>query len=116
VLLEQFGTRGADDQTEALLAEAQGALFAALPAEEMDLDVPESAEQAQRRWREQLATWRTEAEVRCEPRIRALVLEQLANADGIAQQAAQGSGSLAGRVASWMARCGASRQRGPAMS
>jgi hypothetical protein len=31
-LLDQFGTRGAEAQIEALLAEAQGALLAALPA------------------------------------------------------------------------------------
>jgi hypothetical protein len=100
VLLEQFGTRGAEDQLEALLAEGQGALLAALPAQELDLEGLESAEEAQRRWREQLAIWRTEAEVRCEPRIRALVLEQLASADDIAQQAAQGLGLLDG----WQSR------------
>jgi hypothetical protein len=96
VLLEQFGTRGAEEQIEALLAEGQGALLAALPAEEIDLEGLESAEAAQRRWREQLASWRNEAEARCESRIRALVLERAADAGDVAQQAAQGAGSLAG--------------------
>src|SRR6185436_1740819 len=36
-LLDHFGTRGAEEQLEALLAEGQGALLAALPAEAMDL-------------------------------------------------------------------------------
>ena len=50
-LLEQFGTHGAEAQIEALLAEGQGALLAALPTEAMELDALESTEQAQRRWR-----------------------------------------------------------------
>jgi hypothetical protein len=95
-LLEQFGTRGAEDQIEALLAEGQGAMLAALPAQELEFEERAGAEDAQQRWREQLARWRAEAEARCEPRIRALVLEQVANAADSAQQAAQGLGSLDG--------------------
>jgi hypothetical protein len=96
VLLEQFGTRAAEDQIEALLAEGQGALLAAVSADEMDLEGLESRENAQRCWRGQLARWRNEAEARCEPQIRAVVLEQAEEAGDIAQQAAQGAGSLAG--------------------
>jgi hypothetical protein len=96
LLLEQFGTRSAENQIEALLAEGQGALLAALPAQELDLEGLESTETAQRRWREQLASWRNEAEARCESRIRAVVLGQPEEAGDIAQQAAQGSGSLEG--------------------
>ncbi|MEO8178743.1 MAG: hypothetical protein ABI895_07915 [Deltaproteobacteria bacterium] len=95
ILLEQLGTRGAEEQLEALLAEGQGALLAALPAVELDLEGLESAEEAQRRWREQLASWRQQAEARCEARIRTVVLERVVNADDIAQQAAQGGSSLA---------------------
>src|SRR6185436_13758499 len=85
-LLDQFGTRGAEAQVEALLAEGQGSLLAALPAGAMDLEALESGE-AQQRWREQLASWRTEAEERCESQIRATVLERAeANAGDVAEQ------------------------------
>jgi hypothetical protein len=97
-LLEQFGTRSAEDQVEALLAEGQGALLAALPAERMDREgsAEAEAEETQRRWREQLASWRNEAEVRCESRIRATVREPAAIASDVGVQAAHGLGSLAG--------------------
>jgi hypothetical protein len=95
-LLDQFGTHGAEDQIEALLAEAQGALLAALPAEVMALEALEPAEAAQQRWREQLAGWRNEAEARCEVGIRAALLEPAASANGFAVQAAAGLGWLEG--------------------
>jgi len=96
-LLDQFGTRGAEAQIEALLAEGQGALLAALPAGAVELEAVEWAESAQQRWREQLASWRGEAEERCESRIRAAVLERAgANAGAIAEQAAEGMSSLDG--------------------
>jgi len=94
-LLDHFGTHGAEEQLEALLAEGQGALLAALPAEAMDLQALDAEREAQQRWREQLARWRDEAERCCEPRIRAAVLEP-ARAGEVARQAAQGSESLEG--------------------
>jgi hypothetical protein len=99
-LLEQFGTCSAEEQLEALLAEGQGALLAALPAGAMDVEVLDAVEGAQRRWREQLARWREEAEQRCEPRIRDAVLSRSvdtgANSGAVALQAARGSASLDG--------------------
>jgi hypothetical protein len=95
-LLEQFGTRSAEDQVEALLAEGQGALLAALPAGSLELEERDSMAEAQQRWREQLGRWRTEAEARCEPWIRAAVLEPTASDSAVALQAAQGMGSLEG--------------------
>src|SRR6185436_19329216 len=41
-LLDHFGTHGAEEQLEALLAEGQGALLAALPAEAMELEALEA--------------------------------------------------------------------------
>ena len=99
-LLDHFGTHGAEEQLEALLAEGQGALLAALPAEAMDLQALDAEREAQQRWREQLARWRDEAEGCCEPRIRAAVLApallESARAGEVARQAAQGSESLEG--------------------
>src|SRR6185436_13561992 len=58
-LLDQFGTRGAEAQIEALLAEGQGALLAALPAGALELELEglDSRAEAQQRWREQLGRW-----------------------------------------------------------
>ncbi|MEO8184079.1 MAG: hypothetical protein ABI895_35110 [Deltaproteobacteria bacterium] len=95
-LLDQFGTRSAEAQIEALLAEGQGAPLATLPAGAVELDGVEWAESAQQRWREQLARWRSEAEERCESQIRTAVLERAdANAGAIAEQAG-GMSSLDG--------------------
>jgi hypothetical protein len=99
-LLEQFGTRGAEEQVEALLAEGQAALLAELPPGALDLEGLDRTEQAQQRWREQLGRWRTEAEARCEPQIRAALLERSANAGTVALLAAQGMSSLEG----WQSR------------
>ena len=99
-LLDQLGTRGAEEQVEALLAEGQGALLAALPAGALDLEGLESTERAQQRWREQLACWRSEAELRCEPRIRAAVLERAESSNAVSLLAAQGMSSLEG----WQSR------------
>jgi hypothetical protein len=73
-LLEQLGTHGAEAQVEALLAEGQGTLLAALPAGTLDLDRLESVDAAQRRWLQELARWRAEAEARCEEHFRDSVL------------------------------------------
>ena len=95
-LLDQFGTRGAEAQVEALLAEGQGALLAALPGGALDREGLDPMAEAQQRWREQLGRWRTEAETRCEPRIRAAVLERAESSNAVALQAAQGLSSLEG--------------------
>jgi hypothetical protein len=95
-LLDQFGTQGAEDQVEALLAEGQGALLAALPAGALELEGVDAMGEAQQRWREQLGHWRSEAEARCEPRIRAAVLERAASESVVALLAAQGMSSLEG--------------------
>jgi|GEM_PF-297279 len=73
-LLEQLGTHGAEAQVEALLAEGQGTLLAELPADTLDMDRLEGMDTAQRRWLEELARWRAEAEARCEEHIRDAVL------------------------------------------
>jgi HAMP domain-containing protein len=69
-LLEQLGVHGNDAQVEALLAEGQGNLLAALPAEWLDLDRLESVDTAQRSWVRELGRWRAEAEARCEEHFR----------------------------------------------
>jgi hypothetical protein len=77
----------------------------------------ESTAQAQLRWREQLACWRSEAELRCEPRIRAAVLERAESSNAVALLAAQGMSSLAGwKSASWTVKCGGFQQRWPSTS
>jgi len=73
-LLEQLGTHGAEAQVEALLAEGQGTLLAALPAGTLDMDRLEGMDAAQRRWLRELARWRAESEARCEEHIRDAVL------------------------------------------
>jgi hypothetical protein len=88
-LLDGLGTHGMEDRVEALLAEAQSALLAALPASAMDPDELEAANAAQQRWRVQLACWREESEARCEPRIRALAHPMPAG-----NVAAQGSSAI----------------------
>jgi hypothetical protein len=69
-LLEQLGAHGDDAQVEALLAEAQGNLLAALPSEWLDLERLERVDTAQRTWVSELSRWRVEAEVRCEEHFR----------------------------------------------
>jgi hypothetical protein len=69
-LLEQLGAHGDDAQVEALLAEAQGNLLAALPSEWLDLERLERVDTAQRTWVSELSRWRAEAEVRCEEHFR----------------------------------------------
>lgn len=69
LLLEQLGVRGGDAQVEALLAEGQGTLLAALPGGTLDLERLESGRAAQQRWVRELARWRVEAEALCEERV-----------------------------------------------
>jgi len=68
-LLEQLGERGAVEQSDALLAEAQSTLLALLPSGSLDLTRVQEGTVAQRRWLEQLERWRAEAEVLCEKNI-----------------------------------------------
>ncbi len=65
-LLEQLGTKGTTEQLEALLAEGQESLLAALPRGSIDPEALELSDAAQQRWREQLRRWQTTAEERCE--------------------------------------------------
>jgi hypothetical protein len=73
-LLEQLGVHGADAQVEALLAEGQGTLLAALPAGSPDLDRSGGVDAAQHRWLEELGRWRAAAEALCEKNFRDSVL------------------------------------------
>jgi hypothetical protein len=68
-LLDQLGERGVANQTEALLAEAQGTLLALLPGGAIDLGCSRGADMAQQRWLEQLRRWRAEAEALCERQV-----------------------------------------------
>jgi hypothetical protein len=96
-LLGQLGTHGADAQLDALLAEGQGTLLAALPTGALDHESWQAVASDQQRWLEELARWRTEAEVRCEARIRDFLRENAAPAPvrgALARAAALGMGSL----------------------
>jgi hypothetical protein len=68
-LLGQLGVHGMDAQSEALLAEGQGTLLAALPEGAIDYEQWEECDTVQRRWVQQLGRWRAEAEALCEERI-----------------------------------------------
>jgi len=59
-LLESLGTRDASEQIEALLAEGQDTLLAALPRGALDLDELELVDRALERWQDQLRRWRAE--------------------------------------------------------
>jgi len=69
-LLVQLGVHGADAQVEALLAEGQGALLAALPAGWLDLERLERVDTAQRSWLRELSHCREHAEALCEKHFR----------------------------------------------
>jgi hypothetical protein len=69
-LLEQLGVHGNDALVEALLAEAQGNLLAALPVGWLDLERLERVDTAQRSWVRELSRWRAEAEQSCEAHFR----------------------------------------------
>ena len=98
-LLEQLGTQGAAAQVEALLAEGQESLLAALAQGSIDPDALEFSDAAQQRWREQLNRWQAEAEERCEPSLRA-VDEPSHGASALATAAAAGCSPLDGATAS----------------
>lgn len=102
-LLEQLGTPGTTAQVEALLAEGQASLLAALPrgsldADALDAGVLERGGAAQRRWREQLQRWQVEAEERCEQRVRD-ASEPARAAGAVVEAASAGYGPLAGAAA-----------------
>ncbi len=90
-LLEHMGVHGSSAQSEALLAEAQGTLLAALPngTLERDLEHWPSCSARQRRWCAELARYRAEAEARCERRI--LTSASLPREHGRAPAEAQGA-------------------------
>jgi hypothetical protein len=96
-LLGQLGTHGNDAQLEALLAEGQGTLLAALPQGALDDESWEAVASARRRWLDELARWRVEAEVRCEAHIRDTLLIKSKPEpvqSGFARAAARGMASL----------------------
>lgn len=96
LLLERLGTQGGEEQVEALLAEGQSALLAALPAGALELDL-EATGAAQRRWCEQLERWRAEAEARSELRLQAEArAPSPLPGSTVALQAAAGCSSLQG--------------------
>jgi hypothetical protein len=108
-LLGQLGTHGTDAQLEALLAEAQGTLLAALPEGALDAERSRSVASGQQRWLEELARWRTEAEALCEARFRDSLRERvepkpvrgavaLAAASGMASLERASSKELDGKV------------------
>jgi hypothetical protein len=76
-LLGQLGVHGTglpgDAECEALLAEAQGTLLAALPEGALDAERWEWRGSDQQSWLRELAGWRAEAEARCEERIPGLL-------------------------------------------
>jgi hypothetical protein len=73
-LLEQLGVHGADAHVEALLAEGQCTLLAALPAAALDLERCGGVGTAQRGWLQELERWRAAAEALCEKNFRGSVL------------------------------------------
>jgi len=94
-LLEQLGTRGSAAQVEALLAEGQETLLAALAPGSIDPEGWAPPDVAQRRWREQLQRWQSEAEARCEARIRpTLAQAPVGPTSHVGAAAAAGSSSL----------------------
>ncbi len=68
-LLAALETKDAGEQIEALLAEAQETLLAALPSGALRVEELPPNSPAYERWREQLRQWRAEAERRCEQRL-----------------------------------------------
>ena len=105
-LLVQLGMHDAEAQAEALLAEAQSTLLAALPEEAFELGRWHSAHVAQQRWSAELRRWRDEAEERCESNIRrSVVAEAVAEAAGaVAERAPDESGVTSGAWAMAAAR------------
>jgi hypothetical protein len=91
-LLEHLGERDSNAQAEALLAEAQITLLAALPRGELDVDAATQLDPMQQRWRERLERWRFEAEVRCEERVR----------EAIRNGSTSGSKSGVGETPEWV--------------
>jgi hypothetical protein len=100
-LLEQLGVLGADEQVEALLAEGQETLLAALPDGWLDLERLERVDTAQRSWVRELSRWRAEAEACCERHFRARLVgggiepkRAEPKLDGVAHAAALGLAAL----------------------
>jgi hypothetical protein len=106
-LLDQLGTRGSNAQVEALLAEGQEMLLAALPRDAIDPKQWEAPGLAQRRWQEELRRWQGEAEARCEARLRESARRQpaLRISGSVVDAAAGGCAPLEGLVASELDVC-----------
>jgi hypothetical protein len=101
-LLEALGTRAVEEQVEALLAEGQDALLAALPRGTLNLEELECLDPVRERWLEQLRRWRQQAEALCDQRIRSAVVERgnaECSAGSVAAEAALGAASLEGKSA-----------------
>jgi len=90
-LLEQLGEHGSNAQVEALLAEGLVTLLAALPRGAIDPEQLELQNQAQQRWNQELRRWQSEAEERCEARIRQAVLCSSIPASPVAANSVAGS-------------------------
>jgi hypothetical protein len=96
-LLDLLGVRGGDAQLEALLAEAQGLLLAAIPEAAFELDGLQIAEAARQQQLEAVRRWRAEAEECCESNVLRSVLQGRARAEpagGVAMAAALGMAPL----------------------
>jgi hypothetical protein len=87
-LLEHLGERDSNAQIEALLAEGQITLLAALPRGTLDVDASTRLDTKQQHGRE-LQRWRSAAEVRCEERVR----EAIRNGPGAGLNSSVGSQS-----------------------
>ncbi len=99
-LLEHLGTPGQAAQIEALLAEGQEALLAALPRGALQLDFETSGEASRRQRREQHGRWQAGAEVCCERGVRSSLLQRMPpRLDEVSAAAAGGLSSLQTRSA-----------------
>ena len=109
-LLEQLGEHGSNAQVEALLAEGQVTLLAALPRGAIDPEQFEEQDRAQQRWNEELRRWQDEAEERCEARIRQTVLGSI-SAGTVAAGSIPGGPVAGGPVAGGQTPAGKSLAR-----
>jgi hypothetical protein len=83
---------------QALLAEAQDTLLAALPPGTLEVEELELRDEARERWLEQLCRWREEGEARCEDRVRGVQRGECTSE--VAREAALGFAQMEGKSAS----------------
>jgi hypothetical protein len=104
-LLVQLGVHGADAQVEALLAEGQETLLAALPAGSLEAEQWERTDRAHQGWVRELSHCRGQVEALCEEHFRQTLVAGRAGlepkhpeavCDGVAHAAALGLASLEG--------------------